>query len=392
MIADLHCHYAMHLLPGDRHPHGVGIPWFERVRDELQAFAAGVAGQLLNNPGWLKHWRVDLEGLEKGGVGIVCSVLYWPPAEIDLDRHYGDPPEAGYFGDLQHQLESVEADLAARDQHNERHVIVRRAADLDDETRIRFVPCVEGGFHLGSDEDGTLEDNVAWLSEHGVLYVTLAHLFFRGVAANAPAIPSLTDRQYDHVFPQEPGIGLTHLGRAAVDAMYRHKVLVDISHMREDAIADTFERLRALDDEHGADPRDFPVIASHVGIRAAERHAQAYNLTPETVERIKERDGLIGLILAQHQLGETRNATQSREVLCAHIDAIAAITGDHRHTAIGSDLDGFIKPTLSGVEWAFQLGLLEKWVRARYPADADAILYDNARRVVRRALAAREAA
>ena len=41
---------------------------------------------------------------------------------------------------------------------------------------------------------------------------------------------------------------------------------------------------------------------------------------------------------------------ESFEVLSRHIDCIRDATGSHRHTAIGSDLDGFIKPTLPGLE------------------------------------------
>ena len=53
-------------------------------------------------------------------------------------------------------------------------------------------------------------------------------------------------------------------------------MLVDISHMRDDAIDATFKLVEALDREAGADPRDYPVIASHAGYRFG---GQKYNLT-----------------------------------------------------------------------------------------------------------------
>ena len=74
---------------------------------------------------------------------------------------------------------------------------------------------------------------------------------------------------------------------------------------------------------------------------------------------------------------------------CAHVDAIHAVTGSHDHVAIGSDLDGFIKPTMSGIESAEHLALLEDPLREAYPGDADAILSGNVVRVVRRVLAQR---
>src|SRR4051794_24235509 len=328
MIAALHCHYPMHLLPADRHPHARSEDWLERLRDELQAGAEAVLARALNDPDWDAGWRVDLAGLERAQTRTVCSVLFWPPAEFDLDRPFGAAPEPGYFDDLKHHLTYVEDKLREQDPNGDRHRIVRRAADLDDDGRVALTHCVEGGFHLGPDEDA-IDANVRWLADHGVVYVTLAHLFFRGVAANAPAIPMLSDEEYARWFPQRPGIGLTRLGKAAVRAMYRHRVLVDLSHMRQDSLDATFALLDELDDESGADPRDYPVIATHVGMRGAGPDAQAYNCTPATVERVKARGGIVGVILAQHQLGETANEEDSRAVLYEHIDAIADAAGGH---------------------------------------------------------------
>ena len=81
---------------------------------------------------------------------------------------------------------------------------------------------------------------------------------------------------YNRIFCQPRGVGLTELGEAAVRAMYEHRVLVDVSHMRAEALRDTFNLLDRLDEESGADPTDFPVIASHAGlpVRTAVVHAR----------------------------------------------------------------------------------------------------------------------
>jgi microsomal dipeptidase-like Zn-dependent dipeptidase len=204
----------------------------------------------------------------------------------------------------------------------------------------------------------------------------------------------LPDGLYDHLFPQAPDIGLTELGRATVKAMYKHNVLIDVSHMRQDALDATFELVEQLEAEDGShpDPRDFPLIATHVGIRDAGPDHQTYNLSADTAKRIQERGGLIGLITAQHQLGWTHNADESQAVVGRHLKAIAELGNGHVATAIGSDLDGFIKPTLSGLDQASDLPLLERWIRANVDEheDAEAILHGNARRVLGRALAARE--
>ena len=65
---------------------------------------------------------------------------------------------------------------------------------------------------------------------------------------------------------------------------------------------------------------------------------------------------MVGLILAQHQLNDglrrtnTKTLAQTLDVLDRHIEAIGP-----DHVAIGSDLDGFIKPTIGGVESAADL-------------------------------------
>jgi microsomal dipeptidase-like Zn-dependent dipeptidase len=390
MIADLHCHYPMHLLPEGDSPHGASANWFAQLRDRLEAAATGLLAHFVNNPGWLSGWRVDLDQLEKGQAGIVCSVLYWPPAEFDFDRGYGSDPEPGYFDELKHQLRYVENDLQENDPAGDRHVVVRTADDLDDE-RMKFVHSVEGGFHLGPDVKA-IDANVQWLAEKGIAYITVAHLFYRGVAANAPAIPLISDSMYNQIFHQDPGVALPPLGEALVRAMYKHRVLIDISHMRQDAIDETFALVEQLDRETAAEPADFPVIASHIGVREVVEQSQSYNISADTIRRIKGRGGVIGLILAQHQLGPTEDEEQARTVLGKHIDAIAEIAGSHEYTVIGSDLDGFINPTLHGIDQPDDFPKLEGWIREAYPDDADAILYGNARGVLERALSARPVA
>jgi microsomal dipeptidase-like Zn-dependent dipeptidase len=258
-VVDLHIHYPMHLLA--RAPRDVvrgmsrvsGRPrWVERLR----AVVLLVAARVLNFRSWNGDWRVSLDGLERGDVEVACSALYQPFDEIDLDEPYAATPEAGYFADLERQIRDVEADLRALDPDGTRHVIVRTASDLDralEHRAIGVVHCVEGGFHLGATAE-QVRTNVAVLAGRGVRYVTLAHLFYRRVATNAPAIPFLPDAVYARVFPQPGRPGLTDLGAAAVEAMYEHGVIVDISHMTQASIDDTFAMLDRLVAEHDADP------------------------------------------------------------------------------------------------------------------------------------------
>ena len=71
-------------------------------------------------------------------------------------------------------------------------------------------------------------------------------------------------------------------------------------------------------------------------------------------------------------------------MLYRHIDRIREITGSHRHTAIGTDFDGFIKPTLPGLEDAGDMHRLEDALNDRYGADdAELIASANVLRLAR---------
>jgi microsomal dipeptidase-like Zn-dependent dipeptidase len=359
----------MHLLGGVEDPRDVPRRMFKvlaREDGKLRAAVLALAARLLNFRHWDGDWRATLPLLEAGGVEVACSVLYRPFSEMDLDEPYGAPPESAYFGKLIELLETTERDVEAAG-----HVIVRSAGDLE-RGDIKFVHCVEGGFHLGAPPE-EVDANVRELARRGVLYITLAHLFWRRVATNAPALPFLPDAVYNALFPQSGG--LSALGEAAVRACNETGVIVDISHMREDAIDATFA---LLDD-------DACVIASHAAYRFGGQH---YNLTDGTIAKIATRGGVVGLIFAQHQLNDgvrskdTKTLAESLAVLDRHIEAIGP-----DHVAIGSDLDGFIRPTIGGVETAADLAKFATALRARHPDTADRILTENAMRVVRRRFA-----
>jgi membrane dipeptidase len=384
MIVDLHAHYPMHLVPEERRSTldvlvtGKGRA---RLRDRIRALLVGLASRFANYRSFETGPRVTIEGLREGQVGAILSVLYSFFDELDLDAPYGANPEAGYINRLIRELDLVEEEIAQK--HAGEAAVVHSYAELEAAIgagQTALIHCVEGGFHLGPTPEA-VERSVVEIARRGVAYVILAHLMWRGVATNAPALPFLSDRMYRFLFPQ-PDVGLSDLGRAAVRAVVREGVLIDLSHMSEHALADTFELLDELDPESRV-----PVFASHAAFRFGE---QEYGVDEDTVRRIAARDGLVGLIMAQHQLndGVRKNYTttfeQSFEVICLHIDRLAEITGSHRHTGIGSDFDGFIKPTMGGLESMADMRTLETALRDRYgPTDAEAICSGNALRVLR---------
>jgi microsomal dipeptidase-like Zn-dependent dipeptidase len=384
MIADLHAHYPMHLVeklhgsPLDAITTGSGR---RRLRDSIRAWLVGLASRFHNYRSFSSGPRVTVQSLQDGGVNVTLSVLYSFFDEVDLDQPYGAKPEPGYIDDLIGELDLVEANIAG--EHADAAVVAHTPAELDAALasgKVALVHVVEGGYHLGRTPEA-VDSAVTQLARRGVAYVILAHLFYRQIATNAPALPFLSDRVYRWLFPQ-PELGLTELGRAAVLAMVREHMLIDLSHMTPRAFRDT---LTLLDD---VDPgRKAPVLFSHGGYRFGD---QQYLPDENAVRAIAARDGLIGLIFAQHQLldgldgKKAKTFDQSFEVLCTHIDKLASITGGFRHIGIGTDFDGFIKPTLGGLESSADLAQLETALRAKYgDADAEAITSGNALRLLR---------
>ena len=400
MIADMHCHYPTHLLAEDP---GLELAAADPATqamtkvsgrpgwvNKFRAFALRTAANFINYED--DRWRVSLEELERGDVRAVFSVLMEPGAEYDFDEPYGAAPEDTYFGDILHRLRGVEADLKRIDPQGERARVVTSAADLEATLaagRVAFMHCVEGGLHLGKDVE-EIKANVATLKREHVVYVTLAHLFWRQVATNAPAIPFLGERLYRFFFRQ-PKVGLTELGRAAVEEMYEQRMLIDLTHMSERAMDETLDLLDELDRRTGAAPEEHPVVATHAGYRFGK---QEYMLTPERIRRIALRGGVIGLILARHQLNEEAGVVdpddpaETPKVLRAHIDEIRRHVPSHTnaHVGIGSDLDGFIKPTVAGIDTAGDLATLEAPLRQAYGDDAEMILSGNALNVAKAAL------
>jgi microsomal dipeptidase-like Zn-dependent dipeptidase len=353
-----------------------------RFLDRTRALLVGFASRLANYESFESGPRVTVPLLRSGGVGVALSVLYSPFDEMDLTLRYPGEPQDHYFRTLLRQLDAVERDI--RTNFANQAAIAHNPAELDaaiDSDMVALVHCVEGGFHLGAEPEHA-DEAVRELARRGVAYITLAHLFYRRVATNINAVPFLPDFAYDLLFPQ-PDLGLTELGHAAVRAMTRERVLCDLSHMSERALADTFALLDELDPD-----RSVPVIASHVAYRFGR---QDYNLDAETVQRVAQRGGVIGLILSQHQgadgmlLGRHPESLEdSMKIVSRHLDRFCEITGSHRHTAIGSDLDGFIKPTLAGLEHAGRLGQLEAALADRYgPDDAALIASGNVLRLLR---------
>jgi microsomal dipeptidase-like Zn-dependent dipeptidase len=378
MLVDMHAHFPMHLLSEEhQRTHERAKTWW---RQRWQARIVGLISRFANYQGPGDTPSVTEKLMRDGDVGVALSVLYQPFDEIDLTQAYGAPPRQSYFDDIVDQHQTVEDHVAA---HAGQVTIAHSASELD--TLLGggvpiLIHAIEGGFQLGRDT-AEVGRNVRLLARLGVAYVTVAHLFFRDVATNAPALPFLPDRLYNRVFPQNDDTGLTPLGREVVQAMVDEGILIDITHMRSQSIRDVFDLLNARDPG-----KEIPVIATHMAYRFG---GLEYCFDSDTITAVAERGGVLGCILCEHYItsglpGKVKALPGSVDALCRHIDRIQALTGTYDNIAIGSDLDGYIKPALPGLEDMGRMLELQNELRARYgDVDSAKICSGNALRVLR---------
>ena len=272
-LLDIHCHFPMHT----RFPPQItqGPP---PVGKELEYWAANT---LLNFQGGKP--RVSLDQLCAGAPGGIASVLYDPEDEFFRDAN----PVPAAFDHLLAQMKNVETEIAGKVEVARNPAQVRKCL-LQTGQRFLF-HCVEGAFALGGDVD-----NVDKLADCGVAYVIVAHLFYRGVASCANAIPFVPDPVFETVLnpEQNPAVGLTPLGQAIVSRLFEKRILVDITHCNEWAQKEIF----ALARDHG----NAPVISSHNGVRGTSDYP--LNLCREAVQNIAQLGGVIGVILSKHWL------------------------------------------------------------------------------------------
>ena len=117
------------------------------------------------------------------------------------------------------------------------------------------------------------------------------------------------------------GGGLTDKGREYVFEAQRLGMLIDVSHISDEAFWDIMEITQA------------PAIATHSNSRAVCNVSR--NLTDDMFKAICQTGGVAGLNLYTEFLGE--NATL--DTVCDHVEHWLAHGGE-KHIALGGDLDG----------------------------------------------------
>jgi membrane dipeptidase len=182
----------------------------------------------------------------------------------------------------------------------------------------------------------------------------------------------------------EPG-PLTPAGRELLEVMADLGLILDLSHMAEEAVS------QALDMFDGT------LIASHSNCRRLldgsekpDRH-----LADETIQAIAAREGVIGIVPYNRFLVGTWRSGDGRqgitlEHVAAQIDHVCQLVGNAEHVGLGTDFDGGfgLDKVPEGLDSIADLGLIGDRMAAwgYTPPEIEAIMGGNWLGVLRRAL------
>jgi membrane dipeptidase len=120
-----------------------------------------------------------------------------------------------------------------------------------------------------------------------------------------------------------PG-GLTELGVQLLKAMRRKRVILDLSHMADQAVADAFAMWRG------------PIMASHSNAR--EIVPGDRQITDATAKEVASREGMLGIsFYAKHLRTSGRAALDD---VVRHVVHLAQAAGGPERVGLGTDLDG----------------------------------------------------
>ena len=176
-------------------------------------------------------------------------------------------------------------------------------------------------------------------------------------------------------------LGLTPIGPALLREMERLGVLLDLTHLSDQAFWEALEHYNGL------------VLASHNNCRALVPHQRQFS--DQQLQAIFDHDGVIGAAFDTWMLqpgwvvDSSTNAGVTMELVVDHIDHICQLAGNSRHAAIGTDLDGGYGREQSpcDLDTIADLqklqGMLAK--RGYSAADIAAILHGNWLRLLRQA-------
>ncbi len=274
--------------------------------------------------------HVDFPKLRRGGVDGAFFALYIP-AELD-----SEPDRAfGYAGEL---YESVVASV--RDNSDRAAFAVSEQEALKNKEAGRF--SVFLGLENGSPIGDSME-RLRWFHEVGVRYMTLCH------SGNNQICDSCATAQ-------KRWSGLSPFGKEVVAEMNRLGMLVDVSHISDEAFYDVIECSSR------------PVVATHSCCRALADHPR--NMTDDMIRALAAAGGVIQINFYPVLLDSSyESLNPSYRRIADHIDHVVGLVGID-HVGLGSDFDG-IEITPEGMEDVSRYPVIFDELRGRGYSETD---------------------
>jgi membrane dipeptidase len=259
---------------------------------------------MLGLPDWLE-----------GGVAVVIGSIYLSPARRDRPQPwnsqiYGDAEEA-------HRLGMAQVDVYHRlaDQ-SEQITLIDGPQDLEDVLASWATETPQVGIVMaleGADPIRRPAEAEEWV-QRGVRAASLSWMArSRYAGGNA-----------------QPG-PLTDAGRALLEVMADFGMLLDVSHLAEEAFWEAIERYEG------------PVAATHANPRTFVPGPR--QLSDRMIQALAERDGVMGIVPYNRFLKPGWSRSDGKAAVTVHdvaaaIDHACQVVGDAAHVGLGSDFDG----------------------------------------------------
>ncbi|MGO1073148.1 dipeptidase [Lysobacter sp. CA199] len=215
----------------------------------------------------LRHWadlgldtpkvEFDYPRARQGGLDVAFMSIYTSPGEDRADT----ATQTAHT-----QIDAVEAMIGRRP---DQFALLRSPKDFErlhaHGQRVLLALGMENGAPIGEDLS-----KLKLFHERGVRYITLAH----------SEDNRISDSSYSR---KRTWKGLSPFGEKVVDEMNRLGIMVDVSHLSDDAVRDVLARSKA------------PVIASHSGLRHFTPGFER-NLSDELAKAVTAKGGVIQVV------------------------------------------------------------------------------------------------
>ena len=278
--------------------------------------------------------HVDFPKLLRGGVDAAFFALY-VPADMEEQQAYS---HAKALFDVVQRTVSEHEDIAAYATTEEQAY----------ENKSKGLFSVFLGLENGSPIGNSLE-RLREFYDMGVRYMTLCH-----TRNNEICDSCASEEKRWH--------GLSPFGREVVREMNRLGMLVDVSHISDEAFYDVLECSSK------------PVVATHSCCRALADHPR--NMTDDMIKALAAAGGVIQVNFYPVFLDDTFKAEEMFTAerphykrIVDHIDHVVKLVGIN-HVGIGTDFDG-IDVTPAGLEDVSMIGLVFDELRARGYSESD---------------------